>query len=81
MGSVARNSQVFVPAHPAFHSIDFARQGPATVEGKRTLETYPSPGQVAPANENYLVVCYVWGLRLQEFLTRSAFQPLPYAAW
>lgn len=55
-GSVALNSQVYVPADPAFHSIDYSWQAPATVKGKLTSETYPSPGHVTPANQNYLAI-------------------------
>ena len=55
-GSVANNSQVFVPSDPAFNSIDYSWQAPAKVQGKLAHETYPSPGHVSPANQNYLVV-------------------------
>ena len=55
-GSTAANSQVFVPSDPAFHSIDYAWQAPAKLKGKLTHATYPSPGHVAPKDENYLVV-------------------------
>jgi enterochelin esterase-like enzyme len=56
VGSVAPNSQVFVPSDPSFNTIDYSWQGPAKVKGKLAHETYPSPGHVTPANENYLVV-------------------------
>jgi enterochelin esterase-like enzyme len=56
VGSVARNSQVFVPSDPAFNTVDYSWQGPAQAKGTLTHETYPSPGHVTPANENYLVV-------------------------
>ncbi len=55
-GSVANNSQVYVPSDASFNTIDYAWQAPAKVKGKLTHETYPSPGHVTPANENYLVV-------------------------
>ena len=56
VGSKVQNSQVFVPSDPSFHSINYAWQGPADVRGKLTNATYPSPGHVTPANENYLAV-------------------------
>jgi enterochelin esterase-like enzyme len=56
VGSVVPNSQVFVPSDSAFQSVDYAWQGPTAVKGKVTHETYPSPGHVTPANENWLVV-------------------------
>jgi len=56
VGSVAPNSQVFVPSDPSLNTIDYSWQGPAKVKGKLTHETYSSPGHVTPANENYLVV-------------------------
>jgi len=56
VGSVAPNSQVFVPSDPGFNTIDYTWQGPAKVKGKLTHETYQSPGHLTPANENYLVV-------------------------
>jgi enterochelin esterase-like enzyme len=55
-GSVANNSQVYVPSDPAFNTIDYSWQAPAKVQGKLTHETYPSAGHVTPANQNYLVV-------------------------
>ena len=56
-GSVVSNSQVFVPSDPKFNSVDYAWQGPAKMgKGKLIHETYPSPGHVTPANNNYLVV-------------------------
>jgi enterochelin esterase-like enzyme len=55
-GSVANNSQVFVPSDPAFNSIDYSWQAPAKLQGKLEHETYLSPGHVTPANQNYLVV-------------------------
>lgn len=56
VGSVAPNSQVFVPSDPEFNTIDYSWQAPAKVKGKLTHENYPSPGHLTPANENYLVV-------------------------
>lgn len=56
VGSVARNSQVFVPSDPSFNTVDYSWQAPAKVKGKLTHETYPSPGHATPANKNYLVV-------------------------
>ena len=56
LGSTVRSSQVFVPSDPAFHTVDYAWQGPAKHKGKLTHETYASPGHQMPANENYLVV-------------------------
>ena len=56
MGSVAPNSQVFVPSDPSFNTIDYSWQGPARIKGKVSHEIYSSPGHVTPANENYLVV-------------------------
>jgi enterochelin esterase-like enzyme len=50
------SSQVFVPSDPAFNTVDYSWQGPASVRGKLTRETYASPGHLEPANQNYLVV-------------------------
>lgn len=55
-GSVVRSSQVFVPSDRTFNTVDYAWQGPPTVAGKLTHLSYPSPGHLAPKNENYLVV-------------------------
>jgi enterochelin esterase-like enzyme len=55
-GSVERSSQVYVPSDPNFGTVDYSWQGPARQKGKLTHVTYPSPGHVAPKNENYLVV-------------------------
>jgi enterochelin esterase-like enzyme len=55
-GSVSRNSQVYVPSDPNFDTVDYSWQGPAKHKGKLTHVTYQSPGHVAPANVNYLVV-------------------------
>jgi enterochelin esterase-like enzyme len=55
-GSVASNSQVYIPSDPNFDTVDYSWQGPARHKGMLTHVTYPSPGHVTPANENYLVV-------------------------
>ncbi len=56
LGSIAPNSQVFVPADPAFGGVDLGWQGPARLRGALRHHTYPSPGHVTPPDENYLVV-------------------------
>jgi enterochelin esterase-like enzyme len=56
VGPVTPNSQVFVPSDHDFYTVDYWWQGPAKVKGALAHVTYPSPGHVTPANENYLVV-------------------------
>jgi enterochelin esterase-like enzyme len=56
VASPTSNSQVFVPSDPAFNTVDYSWQGPAKMKGNLTHETYPSPGHVAPKDENHLVV-------------------------
>jgi enterochelin esterase-like enzyme len=55
-GSQAANSQVYVPCDSNFDTIDYWWQGPAKDKGKLVHVTYPSPGHVTPANENYLAI-------------------------
>lgn len=55
-GSRAPNSQVFVPADRDFGGSDLWWQGPASKRGRLVHHTYPSPGHVAPPDQNHLVV-------------------------
>jgi enterochelin esterase-like enzyme len=54
--SRAPNSQVFVPADPAFHTEDLGWQGPAKARGTLAHVQYPSPGHLAPKDANNLVI-------------------------
>jgi enterochelin esterase-like enzyme len=56
LSSRAPNSQVHVPSDPAFGTVDLAWQAPARVQGRLDHLQYPSPGHVAPATVNNLVV-------------------------
>jgi Putative esterase len=55
-GSIVRNSQVYVPSDPNFHTVDYSWQGPAKHKGKLTHITYSSPGHDMPKDVNYIVV-------------------------
>lgn len=55
-GSAAGGSQVYVPSDPAFHTVDYSWQAPATARGELEHVTYPSAGHENPADENYLAV-------------------------
>ena len=55
-GSVALNSQVYVPSDAKFGTVDYSWQGPARLQGKLVQETYASHGHVTPKEKNFLVV-------------------------
>jgi hypothetical protein len=55
-GTVEATSQVYVPADPAFDTVNYAWQGPSRTHGTLTHVTYPSPTSLTPPGENYLSV-------------------------
>ncbi|WP_416964638.1 alpha/beta hydrolase-fold protein [Streptomyces sp. Agncl-13] len=55
-GTVEATSQVYVPADPAFDSVNYAWQGPSRTHGTLTHVTYRSPTSLTPPGENYLSV-------------------------
>src|SRR5207244_2762897 len=56
-GTAVAMSQIYVPSDPDFHTQNLSWQGPASgAHGTLAAVTYPSPGHVTPAGQNYLVV-------------------------
>jgi enterochelin esterase-like enzyme len=55
-GSVEPDSQVYVPADPAFGSADYSWQAPARVHGHLAEMTYQSPESISPPGRHPLAV-------------------------
>lgn len=55
-GSTEPVSQVYVPSDPAFHTVNYAWQGPTNPKGSLSDVTYPSPLSQQPVGQNYLAI-------------------------
>lgn len=56
-GSVAQDSQVYVPADASFGAVDYSWQGPSRLaHGQLTDVTYPSPTHLTPAGKNNVAI-------------------------
>jgi enterochelin esterase-like enzyme len=56
-GSVAQDSEVYVPADARFGTVDYSWQGPSLGEHGHLIDvTYPSPTHKIPVGKNYLAI-------------------------